>query len=126
MKRVGWIKEAARDLVSLGGLPFFVLVLARVWILDKPEYFLQFALAGVVFGLVFLILKQDYYSGLSLIVLVFTALYYEKTLYSIVGGVAYLMLIGSLFYLGKDWKKILLGVIIGILGIGVSFIYPYL
>ena len=122
----GLLKVAARDIVALGGLPFFVLVLVRVWMLDNTEYFLQFVIAGVVFLLLFFWLKQDVYAGLGLIVLVFTSLYYGDFLYSIFGSVAYCLLLVSLVYLGRDWKKVIFGVLLGAIGVGVSFIYPYL
>ncbi|MBT7102186.1 hypothetical protein HN935_01610 [archaeon] len=126
MKEDGWLKVLARDLIALGGLPFFVLVLVRVWMLDNMAYFLQFAIAGVIFGLLFLFVKQDVYAGLGLIVLVFTSLYYGDFLYSVFGSVAYCLLLVSLFYLERDWKRVIFGVLIGAVGSGVSFIYPIL
>ena len=126
MKDEGWLKVLARDLIALGGLPFFVLVLVRVWMLDNTAYFLQFAIAGVLFGLLFLFVKQDVYAGLGLIVLVFTSIYYVDSLYTIFGIVAYCLLLVSLFYLGRDWKKVILGVLIGAAGVWASFIYPIL
>lgn len=122
MKRFDWLRESARDLIALGGLPFFVLVLVRVWLLDNMEYFLQFFVAGIFFILIFLWLRQDIHSGLGLIVLIFTSLYYEDVVFSVFGVVAYLLLLGSLIYLEKGWKKIVFGVGAGILGVGISAI----
>ncbi|MBT6690091.1 hypothetical protein HN903_04020 [archaeon] len=121
-----WLKEVARDLVALGSVPFFVLVLVRVWMLNNPVYFLQFVTSGVVFGLMFLWIRQDVYAGLGLIVLVFTSLYYGDFLYVVFGSVAYCLLVVSLFYLEKDWRKILFGVVVGGISIAISFIYPNL
>ena len=121
-----WLKEVARDLVALGSVPFFVLVLVRVWMLNNPVYFLQFVTSGVVFGLMFLWVRQDVYAGLGLIVLVFTSLYYGDFLYVVFGSVAYCLLVVSLFYLEKDWRKILFGVVVGGISIAISFIYPNL
>ena len=45
----GWLKTAARDIVAIGGIPFFILVLARVYLLDNPIYFSQFIISGVLF-----------------------------------------------------------------------------
>ena len=101
------------------------MLLARVWILDNPSYFMQFLLAGIIFALIFVWVRQDFYSGLALIVLVFTSLYYEEFLYSVVGGIAYLLLLSSLLYLDKGWKEVLLGVLIGGFSIGVSMINPF-
>jgi len=120
------LKEVARDLVALGSVPFFVLVLVRVWMLNNPVYFLQFVTSGVVFGLMFLWIRQDVYAGLGLIVLVFTSLYYGDFLYVVFGSVAYCLLVVSLFYLEKDWRKILFGVVVGGISIAISFIYPNL
>lgn len=117
-----WLREMARDIVSLGGFPFFVLVLVRVWMLDNLVYFSQFVVAGIVVGLVFLILRQNIYSGLGLIVLVFTSLYYDDFNFTIFGIVAYVLLLVSLFYLKEDKKKILLGVVLGALGVAVSYV----
>lgn len=121
-----FVKETARDFVALGGFPFFALVLARVWMLDNVVYFTQFVVAGVVFGFVFLKLRQNLHAGFGLIVLVFTSLYYGDVLFWMFGSVVYCLLIGSLVYLDKSWKSIALGVLAGALGVGISFIYPYL
>ncbi|MCK4649969.1 hypothetical protein KAT36_01935 [Candidatus Pacearchaeota archaeon] len=90
--------------------------------LDNLVYFSQFVVAGIVVGLVFLILRQNIYSGLGLIVLVFTSLYYDDFNFTIFGIVAYVLLLVSLFYLKEDKKKILLGVVLGALGVAVSYV----
>lgn len=125
MEKSNWLKEVARDIVALGGLPFFVLVLVRVWMLDNPTYFLQFLVAGAVFGLFFLFVRQDVYAGLGLIVLVFTSLYYGDLTYGVFGSIVYCLLVGSLLYLERDWRNIFFGILLGVIGVGASFIYPY-
>ncbi|MBS3087519.1 hypothetical protein J4226_02895 [Candidatus Pacearchaeota archaeon] len=126
MKSKLWLRETMRDIVALGGLPFFVLVLARVWMLDNVTYFSQFAIAGIFFGLVFFLLKQDWHAGMGLIALVFTSLYYEDVVFGVFGIAIYLALLASLIYLEKDWKKVGLGILVGGISVLVSFIYPYL
>ncbi len=122
MKDVAWLREAARDIVALGSLPFFILVLVRVWMLNKPEYFMQFVVAGVLFGALFIWLRQNVYAGLGLIILIFTSLYYEDYWYAVFGSLAYVLLLGGLIYLREDWKKIGLGLGIGIFVIGISLL----
>ena len=123
MKEAVWLREMARDIVALGGLPFFILVLVRVWMLDNVEYILQFVVAGIVFGMLFFVFRQNVYSGLGLIVLVFTSLYYGALNFAIFAMIVYILLLISLFYLKKDVGKILAGVILGILGIGCSYLF---
>ncbi|MFH1451590.1 MAG: hypothetical protein ABIF88_00245 [archaeon] len=118
-----WFRETCRDLISLGSIPFFILVLARVYLIHKPDYFSQFLIAGVFFLVFYFIFRYNLYSGLALIVLVFTSLYYDDFTYTIFGSVAYILILGSLFYLKFDWKKILLGVLFGAIGIGIRFLF---
>jgi len=118
----GWIKTAARDIVSIGGIPFFILVLVRVFLLDNPLYFNRFLLSGIIFLVMFLLFKQNVYLGLGLIVLVFTAMYYEDIAYTIFGIIGYVFLLAGLFYLKEDVKRVVLGILIGVVSIGVSFI----
>lgn len=119
-KGCDWKKELARDFIALGGLPFFTIVLVRVYILSQPTYFYQFLVAGGLFLVAFLFLKQNIYSGLALIALFFTAKHYQDNQYTFFGSLIYLGLLFSLNYLGKDKKKIVFGVIIGAIAIFIT------
>jgi len=101
----------AKDLVSLGGIPFFILVLTRVWILHNLHYFIEFFISGIIFIFITLIFKAELYSGLSLVVLVFTSIHYNDLAFTIVASIAYILLIVSLIYLKKDKKSVFLGVL---------------
>ena len=117
-----WIKTAARDIVAIGGIPFFILVLVRVYLLNNPVYFSQFLIAGVVFLGSFFLFKQNVYAGLGLIVLVFTSIYYKDMTFSVFGIIAYVLLLAGLFYLKENSKRIILGVFLGGIGIGISYL----
>lgn len=120
-KRVEFLKQIARDFVALGSIPFFILVLVRVWILDTPAYFSQFVIAGSLFLIITFVFKTNLYSGLALMMLFFTALVYNEIRYTIFGSVVYLGLLGSLFYLDYEKKKILLGILFGALSTGAGY-----
>ncbi|MCX6748147.1 MAG: hypothetical protein NT076_00935 [Candidatus Pacearchaeota archaeon] len=116
-----WLNESARDLLALGSLPFFVLVLVRVFLLDNPAYFAKFLVSGFIFIIVCLILKADLYSGLGFITLFFTNLYYQDLKYLVFSLIIYILLIFSLFYLKESWKKILKGIVFGIICTLISY-----
>ncbi len=116
------IKSVARDFIALGGIPFFAIVVVRIWLLDTPAYLNQFLIAGGLFLAITFFLKNNIYSGLSLIALFFTALVYTDLRYTIFGSIVYLGLIGSLFYLGYDKKKILLGILFGAISTGLGYL----
>lgn len=115
------IKETARDLIALGGLPFFILIVARVWLLSKPYYSFQFIIGGFVFLILMLIFKSNLHSGLGLIALVFTTLYYNDFKFGIFAILIYCLLLFSLIYLKKDKKEIFKGILFG----GISILISY-
>lgn len=115
------IKEVARDLIALGGIPFFILVLVRVYLLNNPNYFTQFVVAGLIFILASLFLKASFYAGLGLIILFFTNLYYQDMNFGIFSIVAYILLLISLVYLNKDKKEIVKGILFGAASTGIAY-----
>lgn len=115
------VKESARDLISLGSIPFFILVLIRVMMLNKPTYFWQFVISGLIFLVIWFFSKINLYAGLALIIVVFTNLYYQDIKYEIFSILAYVLLLGSLIYLETNKKQIFLGILIG----GVSSLITY-
>ena len=115
------IREIARDLIALGGIPFFVLVLVRVYLLNNPTYFSQFVVAGLIFILIAMFLRISFYAGLGLVILIFTNLYYQDIKFGVFSIVAYLLLLAALVYLKKEKKDILLGVIAGGLSSGIAY-----
>lgn len=120
--RGSWKSESARDLISLGSIPFFLLVLARVYLLNNPEYFNQFVFSGAIFMILFFIFKLNLYSGLGLIAVFFTSLYYSEMTFTIFGSIVYVLVIISLIYLKYDVKKVFLGILAGIVGISAVYL----
>ena len=120
-KESDWKKELARDFIALGGIPFLILVLARIWIIDNLPYLSQFVFSALIFILLVWVFKANIYSGLGLIMLFFTALHYADQKYTILGSLVYLGLIVSLFYLKYNKKKIITGVLAGAISIGLGY-----
>jgi len=123
-----WKKELARDMIALGSIPFFIIVLIRVAILHNPLYLAQFVIAGALFLILAFIFKSDTYSGLALIVMVFTVFYYNEMLYGIFARIFFILVIVALIYLDKDMinksagrMKLMKGILFGIISAGVSY-----
>ena len=118
-----WIRETARDIIALGSIPFFILVLVRVSLIQKPFYFYQFLIAGIIFLLFMIILKYNLYSGLGFIILVFTNLYYNEFKFLIFSILVYIGLILSLFYIKEEKYKIIKGILFGVISSGISYLF---
>jgi|TARA_Y100000310_G_scaffold147939_1_gene147192 hypothetical protein len=116
MDKKDWKKEVARDVISLGSVVFFLLVVVRIWLLDDAVYLGQILASGIIFLVLFYFFRMSLYSGLALIVLVFTGMYYSDIRYWVFGGIVYVALLYSLVYLGKDNRNVLRGILLGILG----------
>jgi len=121
MKRKNLLRETARDLIALGSPLFFVIVIARISILSNYEYLSQFIIAGVLFFTLMFFFKGNLYSGLGLIVLVFTTLFYNNLKFSIFAILIYLGLIVSLIYLKTDKEKVFKGVLAGAISTAISY-----
>ncbi len=115
-----WKKELARDFIALGGIPFFILVVVRIWLLDNNFYLGEIAFAGILFLLFAYLFKFNYYSGFALISLIFTGIHYADIRYWIFASLVYLSLLGSLVFLEK--KKIYLGILVGGLMSGIGYL----
>jgi len=116
-------KEVARDLIALGSIPFFILVLVRVFVIGNMTFFNQFLFSGIIFIVLALIFRASFYPGLALIVGYFTALNYQASSYTFIASIAYILLIGSLIYLKYDRKKVVYGVFLGVMA---TFVGNYL
>ncbi len=121
MKKREWLKETARDIVALGSLPFFLLVVARVVILPNQHFLSQFIFAGIIFFLLMPLFKQNLYSGLGLILLVLVSLYYNNLKFTVFASLLYTGLIISLIYLKTEKQKIIKGVLSGALSTAASY-----
>ncbi|MEN7981848.1 MAG: hypothetical protein ABFQ65_00175 [Nanoarchaeota archaeon] len=115
------IRETARDLIALGGLPFFILVIARVWLISKQYYQFQFIFGGIIFLILMFIFRGELHAGLGLIALVFTTIYYNDLKFGIFASGVYCLLLFSLIYLKEDKRKIFKGILFG----GISTLVSY-
>lgn len=115
------LKRSARDIIALGGIPFFVLVVIRIWILRNPEYLFQFLIGGFLVLLLVPFLDLDYYAGLSVVVAFFLSLYYGDVLFAVFASVALVLVFFSLVFTGVDKKKVFGGAVVGILASAISF-----
>lgn len=116
-----YLREAARDLIALGSPVFFIIVIARVYLLSNYSYLSQFIIGAAIFLPLAFFFKSNMYSGMGLIVLIFTTLFYNDLKFTVFGTAVYLLLLASLTYLDYDRKKIILGTFIGAISTGISW-----
>jgi len=121
MKKGNLLNEVCRDILALGSPIFFILVLVRISIAQNVSYLSQFVISGILFFILMFLFKANMYSGLGLILLFFTAVFYNYLPFTIFGALAYLGLIFSLFYLHKEKVEIFKGVLLGAISTGIGY-----
>jgi uncharacterized BrkB/YihY/UPF0761 family membrane protein len=118
-----WKKEVARDIIALGGLPFYFLVVIRSVIGEDLSFVAQTAIGILVLLILSLLVKNsNQYIARGIILATFSSMYYKDIKYAIF---AFLLLLGmgfSLAYLKVRNKEITKGAVIG----GISIVISYL
>ena len=115
-----WIKDLARDLIALGGVPFLVLTIARVS--TGPVYYpLEFIASAALFFILKIIFKAESHAGIGAILLIFTSIYYNHLLFTVFGLIVYIGIVISLFYLKKNNAEILKGILLGLISAGTAY-----
>ena len=119
-----WKKEFARDTLALGSIPMFIIVLARTTVGKYYQITYQILLAALILFLLFLIFKSQppqLHIARAIILFIFTSLFYYQKIYTTFASVLLLLLLISLFYLKYETKKIILGIILGLISSGISW-----
>lgn len=119
---ISWKKEAARDVVALGSIPFFILVIARALIGPYWGFVYQLFAASIILLATFLVFKKvNYHISRGIVLVVFTTLFYQDGMFSWFVYLFLALLFASLFYLKKDKLEILYGTVIGIATSGLAY-----
>lgn len=116
-----WLNNLARDLIALGGIPFLIITIVRVSVIE-PYYPMQFVISSTLFFISRAVFGGALRAGIGLILVVFTSLFYSSLLFATFALLIYIGLIISLFYLRIDKKEILKGILLG----GISTAMGYL
>lgn len=123
LKLTGNVKEeVARDIVALGGLPFYLLVLVRAAIGEYASFLVQVAAALPVLYLLARFVKgSNLHIARALILVVFTSLFYKALPFTIFSSLAWFGMIYSLSYLKTGAREIFKGTALGIVSVIISY-----
>lgn len=109
-----WKKETCRDILALGSWIFYILIVARALIKPYRPFADQIIIAGAVLLLVSFFMKNcDYYIARGLILVIFTALFYQDKLFTGFVLAVLILALFSSYFVGNSKIKIGKGLIIG-------------
>ena len=110
-----WKKDVARDLLALGSIPFFILVMARSLVGEYYLFIFQTLIALVFIHLVGWKLEFNRHLARMLVLVFFTILFYNQLIFSVFAILVGLITLLSLFYLKEPMKKVGFGLLFGVL-----------
>jgi len=124
MTRSGNVKEVvSRDLIALGGLPFYLLIIVRASIGDYPYFLSHVAVALPVVYLFSKIVKgSNLHIARALILVVFTSMFYEHLPFTIFASLVWACMILSLYYLNVSGREIIKGIAAGAVSAAISYL----
>lgn len=111
-----WLNEIARDLLALGSIPFYFLVVIRA-VIGKYNIFVYQLLisATVIFILYFVIKNSNMHIARSFVAVAFTSLFYKETIYTVFAGLIWVLLLVSAYHIKRKSGPVFRGIIIGII-----------
>jgi hypothetical protein len=118
--------EIARDLVALGGLPFYLLVLVRSSIGGYMSFLSHIAIALPALYLLSKAVKDpNLHIARALILVVFTSIFYDALPFTIFSTLVWCVMIYALVRLNKSAGEILKGIALGAVSVVISYALTY-
>ena len=115
-------EEIARDIIALGGLPFYSLVLVRASIGGYLSFLSHVAVAlPVLYLLSRLVRGVNLHIARALILVVFTSVYYKALPFTVFSLLVWCGMIYSLTYLKAGPREILKGIALGVASVVISY-----
>ena len=115
-------EEIARDLVALGGLPFYLLVLVRSTIGGYMSFFANVAIALPVLYILSRALRgSNLHIARALILVVFTSIFYKALPFTIFSTIVWCGMIYALIRLDRSMGEILRGIAVGAVSVVISY-----
>ena len=109
-----WLKEISRDLLALGSIPFYFLVVIRAIIGNYNIFVYQMLIAAIlIFILNFIVKDSNLYLSRALVILVFTSLFYKEMIFTIFATSIWILGLLAAYYLRRKIRYILRAIIIG-------------
>ena len=111
-----WLKETARDLLALGSIPFYFLVVVRAVIGNYNLFIYQMVIASLVSFVLYLLIKDsNLHVARALIAVIFTSGFYKEIIYTTFAVLVWVLLLFAAYYIKRKIGNVVRGVFIGIL-----------
>ena len=117
-----WLREVQRDLLALGSVVFYVLVLGRALVGPYWDLAIPLVVVGVVLWALHRFLEgTDLYLARALIVAVLVTRHYGDAVFGLFAAGAFVLMVLSAPALGRSGSSIVKGIVVGLVASGAAF-----
>ena len=121
--RQNWKQEIARDILAIGGLPFYVIVIVWATIGEHNLFVYKLLVAAaVVYALRLFLRNANLHIARGFVLFAFTSLFYKDATFTAFAFLLWLAALGSPFYLKEKLQNIAKGVLVGIASTAAAFL----
>lgn len=114
--------EIARDLIALGGLPFYAIVVIRTTVGMYEDFISRLLIAIVVlYALCYFSKEADKHIARGFILATCTSLHYEHIPFTVFAFILWAIMIYSLYYLKASGRQILTGIAFGVISAAAGY-----
>jgi hypothetical protein len=118
-----WIKETARDIIALGSIVFYFLVVGRALVGPFWVFFTFLCCAAATLLIIYFLHKEfETYIARGIILAIGTSYFYSDLIFTLFAAVVYIIMVVSSSLLGNSIKKIVKGIIFGLISTGVGYL----
>ena len=118
----GLRREIARDLIALGGLPFYFLVVVRTTVGMYEDFISRLIISIIALYLLCRFSPDaDKHIARGFILAVFTSLHYEHVPFAIFAFIVWVIMVYALYYLKASARQIFTGVAFGVVSAAVGY-----
>ncbi len=111
-----WLKEIARDLLALGSIPFYFLIVIRAVIGKYNIFVYQMLIAAIVIFILYFVIKDSStHIARALVALVFTSLFYNEMIFTVFAALIWVLLLISAYFLKRKISYVVRGIVVGII-----------
>jgi hypothetical protein len=119
--RPEWVREVGRDVMALGGVVFYALVLGRALVGPFWDLAIPLAVLGAAFALALPLLRGvDLYLTRALLVAVMVSRHYHDPVFATFAAVAFVAMVVFAIRLGRPVPAVVRGVALGAVASGVA------
>jgi hypothetical protein len=118
-----WIKETARDIIALGSIVFYFLVVGRALVGPFWVFFTFLCCAAATLLIIYFLHNEfETYIARGIILAIGTSYFYGDLIFTLFAAVVYILMVVSSYYLRDSYLIIIKGIIFGLISTGVGYL----